>query len=53
MMIYDDDNGASLQPQDETGWPVARAYAVAFAFGAAFWLVIGAIVWLFLGEAGA
>ena len=51
-MIYDD-NGASLQPQDETRHPIARAYAVAFAFGAAFWMVIAAIVWLILGEVGA
>ena len=51
-MIYDDDNGASLQPQDDK-WPIARAYAVAFAFGAAFWAVVGGIVWLILGEAGA
>lgn len=52
-MIYHDDNGASLQPQDETRHPIARAYAVAFAFGAAFWAVVGAIVWLILGEVGA
>lgn len=52
-MIYDDDNGASLQPQDDEKWPIARAYAVAFAFSAAFWMVIGGIVWLMLGEAGA
>jgi len=52
-VIYHDDNGASLQPQDETRHPIARAYAVAFAFGAAFWAVVGGIVWLILGEVGA
>lgn len=51
-MIYGDDNGASLQPQDDK-WPAEKAFAAMFAGGIAFWLVIGAIVWCLLGEAGA
>ena len=52
-MIYDDDNGASLQPQDDEKWPAEKAFAAMFAAGLAFWMVIGGIAWLMLGEAGA
>lgn len=51
-MIYDDDNGASLQPQDDK-WPTEKAFAAMFAAGLACWVVIGGIVWLILGEVGA
>ena len=53
MMIYDDDNGAGLQPQDDYKWPAEKAFAAMFAAGLACWVVIGAIVWLVLGEVGA
>ena len=52
-MIYDDDNGASLQPQNDDKWPAEKAMVVMLSLGLACWMVIGGIVWLILGEVGA
>ena len=44
MNAYDDDNGASLVPQDDK-WPAEKAAVVMFAAGLACWAVIGGLVW--------
>lgn len=45
MNAHHDDNGAALVSYDEARVSIGQAWAAALCFGAAFWMVAGALVW--------